>query len=134
MASVITQTLKRYKDLDLNFQVHPIKKDINKHVDEYAVVNSIKNLLLTNHYERLFQPYIGSNLNKLLFENMDTITTSFLQKEIEQTIVNFEPRATIQEIIVQPDYDNNRFSVQLTFFIVNRSEPITIEFFLNRER
>lgn len=134
MPTVVTQTIKRYKDLDLNFQAHPVKKDINKHVDEYAVVNSIKNLLLTNHYERLFQPQLGSNVNQFLFENMDVITTSVLQKEIEQTINNFEPRASIQEIVVKPEYDNNRFSVQLTFFILNQTEPVTIEFFLNRER
>jgi len=134
MPTVVTQTIKRYKDLDLNFQAHPVKKDINKHVDEYAVVNSIKNILLTNHYERLFQPQLGSNVNKFLFENMDVITTSVLQKEIEQTITNFEPRVSMQEIIVKPEYDNNRFSVQMTFFMLNRTEPVTIEFFLNRER
>ena len=134
MPTVVTQTIKRYKDLDLNFQAHPVKKDINKHVDEYAVVNSIKNLLLTNHYERLFQPQLGSNVNKFLFDNMDVITTAVLQKEIEQTIINFEPRVSIQEIIVKPEYDNNRFSVQMAFFMLNRTEPVTIEFFLNRER
>jgi phage baseplate assembly protein W len=134
MPTVVTQTVKRYKDLDLNFQAHPVKKDINKHVDEYAVVNSIKNILLTNHYERLFQPQLGSNVSKFLFENMDIITTTVLQKEIEQTITNFEPRVSVKEIIVTPEYDNNRFSVQLTFFMLNRTEPVSIEFFLNRER
>lgn len=134
MPTVVTQTIKRYKDLDLNFQAHPVRKDINKHVDEYAVVNAIKNLLLTNHYERLFQPQLGSNVNQFLFENMDVITTSVLQKEIEQTITNFEPRVSVQEIVVKPEYDNNRFSVQITFFMLNRTEPVTIEFFLNRER
>lgn len=134
MPTVVTQTVKRYKDLDLNFQAHPVKKDINKHIDEYAVVNSIKNILLTNHYERLFQPQLGSNVNQFLFENMDVITTSVLQKEIERTITNFEPRVSVQEIVVKPEYDNNRFSVQLTFFILNKTEPVTIEFFLNRER
>jgi len=134
MPTVVTQTVKRYKDLDLNFQAHPVKKDINKHVDEYAVVNSIKNILLTNHYERLFQPQLGSNVSKFLFENMDIITTTVLQKEIEQTITNFEPRVSVKEVIVTPEYDNNRFSVQLTFFMLNRTEPVSIEFFLNRER
>lgn len=134
MPTVVTQTVKRYKDLDLNFQAHPVKRDINKHFDEYAVVNSIKNILLTNHYERLFQPQLGSNVNKFLFENMDIITTTVLQKEIEQTIKNFEPRVSVKEIVVTPEYDNNRFSVQMTFFMLNRTEPVSIEFFLNRER
>jgi hypothetical protein len=134
MATVVTKTIKKYKDLDLNFNIHPIKKDINKHVDELAIINSVKNLLLTNHYERLFHPEIGSNVRKLLFENMDSITISALQKQIQQTIENYEPRVSVSEIIVMPEYDDNRFSVTLTFFVLNRSEPITIEFFLNRER
>ena len=134
MATVVTKTIKKYKDLDLNFNIHPIKKDINKHVDELAIINSVKNLLLTNHYERLFHPEIGSNVRKLLFENMDSITISALQKQIQQTIENYEPRVSVSEIIVMPEYDDNRFSVTLTFFVLNRIEPITIEFFLNRER
>ena len=134
MATVVTQTLRRYTDLDLNFNIHPVKKDINKHVDELAVINSVKNLLLTNHYERPFQPELGSNINKLLFDNMDSITVSALRREIEQVIQNFEPRVSISLIEVVPEYDDNRFRVNMEFFIVNRTEPVTIEFFLNRER
>jgi phage baseplate assembly protein W len=134
MATVVTQTLKRYKDLDLNFQVHPIKKDINKTLDERAVIYAVKNLILTNHYERPFHPEIGSNLNKLMFENMDSITVSVMRKEFEQVIKNFEPRVNIKEIEITPEYDENRFSVKMTFYILSRTEPVTIEFFLNRER
>jgi phage baseplate assembly protein W len=134
MATVVTQTLKRYKDLDLNFQVHPIKKDINKTLDEMAVIYAVKNLILTNHYERPFHPEIGSNLNKLMFENMDSITVSVMRKEFEQVIKNFEPRVNIKEIEIIPEYDQNRFSVKMTFYILSRTEPVTIEFFLNRER
>ncbi len=134
MATVVTQTLKRYKDLDLNFQVHPIKKDINKTLDEMAVIYAVKNLILTNHYERPFHPEIGSNLNKLMFENMDSITVSVMRKEFEQVIKNFEPRVNIKEIEIIPEYDENRFSVKMTFYILSRTEPVTIEFFLNRER
>jgi phage baseplate assembly protein W len=134
MATVVTQTLKRYKDLDLNFKVHPIKKDINKTLDEMAVIYAVKNLILTNHYERPFHPEIGSNLNKLMFENMDSITVSVMRKEFEQVIKNFEPRVNIKEIEITPEYDENRFSVKMTFYILSRTEPVTIEFFLNRER
>lgn len=134
MATVVTQTLKRYKDLDLNFKIHPIKKDINKHLDEKAVIYAVKNLILTNHYERPFHPEVGSNLNKLIFENMDSITVSVMRKEFEQVIKNFEPRVTIKDIEIIPEYDDNRFSVKMTFYILSRTEPVTIEFFLNRER
>ena len=61
MATVTTGSVREFKDLDLNFTIHPVKKDINKHVGTMAIVNSIKNLVLTNHYEVPFHPEIGSN-------------------------------------------------------------------------
>jgi phage baseplate assembly protein W len=99
-----------------------------------AVVNSIKNLILTNHYERPFQPDIGSNVRRLLFENLDNITATTIKDEIERTIVNYEPRATVKTINVTADYDNNGFKVYLEFFIVNQTAPIVINFLLERIR
>jgi phage baseplate assembly protein W len=134
MATITTNVARTYKDLDLLFNVHPIKKDINKHTAEMSVINSIKNLVLTNHYERPFQPEIGSNVSKLLFENLDFVTASALEREILQTIRNFEPRASVYRVRALPDYDNNGFTVDMEFTIVNRTEPITITFFLDRVR
>ena len=134
MATVTTNIVAAYSDLDLNFTIHPVKKDINRYTNEAAVVNSIKNLILTNHYERPFQPEIGSNVRRLLFENMDTITATTLEKEIAQTIRNYEPRANISRLNVSPDYDNNGFKVYMEFYVVNRTTPITINFFLERIR
>lgn len=134
MAVISANVVRQYKDLDLNFTKHPVKKDVNKVVSEMAVVNSIKNLILTNHYERPFQPDIGSNVQKMLFENMDNITAAAIQREILQTIKNFEPRVSVQTIKVTPDFDNNAFTVSMEFYIVNRTNPITIQFFLERAR
>jgi phage baseplate assembly protein W len=134
MATVTTNIVSAFSDLDLNFTIHPVKKDINRYTNDTAVVNSIKNLILTNHYERPFQPNIGSNVRRLLFENMDTITATTLEQEIKQTIQNYEPRATISAIGVSPDYENNGFKVYMEFYVVNRTTPITINFFLERIR
>ena len=134
MATVTTNIVTAFSDLDLNFTIHPVKKDINRHTNETAVVNSIKNLILTNHYERPFQPDIGSNVRRMLFENMDTITSTVLENEITQTIKNYEPRANVSRINVSPDYENNGFEVYMEFYVVNRTTPITINFFLERIR
>ena len=134
MATATTNILTAFSDLDLNFTIHPIKKDINRHTNETAVVNSIKNLILTNHYERPFQPDIGSNVRRMLFENMDTITSTVLENEIAQTIKNYEPRVNISTLNVSPDYENNGFKVYMQFYVVNRTTPITINFFLERIR
>jgi phage baseplate assembly protein W len=134
MATLVAKTTRQYKDLDLAFTKHPIKKDVNKHVDDMAVINSVKNLISTSHYERLFQPEIGSSVRSLLFEPMDTITSSSLERAIVETLSNYEPRVTVDEVAVSPDYDNNTYSVGMTFIIINRTEPITIQFFLQRDR
>jgi len=65
---------------------------------------------------------------------MDAITVSALKREIQQVIQNFEPRANVKDIGVIADFDNNAFNVILEFYIINRTEPVTIEFFLKRER
>ena len=129
-----TQIAREYTDLDLNFTIHPVKKDINKHVGTMAIVNSIKNLVLTNHYEVPFHPEIGSNVRRLLFDNLDTVTAAAVESEIRTTITNFEPRVNITNIQVTPDTDNNGFKVYLEFTVVNLTTPVTINFFLERIR
>lgn len=123
-----------YKDLDLNFTIHPVKKDINKLRNQFAVIQSVKNLLLTNHYERPFQPDIGSNIRKLLFGQLDNITAGNLDLEIRQVISNYEPRVSIQQLRVSPDPDNNAFNVKMIFSIRNSTDPVTINFLLERVR
>jgi len=134
MATVTTQTTRQFKDLDLSFNIHPVKKDINKHVDEQAVINSLKNIILTNHYEKPFNPDYGSNIRALLFENIDAITAITLEREILQTIENFEPRVSVSKVTAVPDFDNNGYSIKLDFFIINLTNPITIQFLLQRVR
>jgi phage baseplate assembly protein W len=134
MATVISSTTRQYKDLDLNFLIHPVRKDINKHKDEMAVINSIKNLMMTNHYERPFQPDLGSNVRRLLFENLDKITAISMEREIRQVVENYEPRAQIKALDILPDVDNNGFSVRMEFYIMNMTDPVTINFFLERVR
>jgi len=134
MATVNIDTNRTFKDLDLNFNIHPVKKDINTHSNEYAIINSIKNLVLTNHYERPFQPNIGSNIRQLLFDNLDAVTAASIQREIEETINNFEPRAGISNVNVVSAPDENGYKVELEFFVLNNTSPITINFFLERIR
>jgi phage baseplate assembly protein W len=124
----------RYSDLDLTFTIHPIKKDIVLSVDDQAVIRSIRNLVLTNHYERPFHPEIGSNVRKLLFEPISPLTANYIQREIEDTIRNYEPRAKLQQVIVQIEPDANFYSAIISFYINNRTEPTTINFVLQRLR
>jgi phage baseplate assembly protein W len=129
-----TNVTRDYRDLDLSFNIHPVRKDVTKHVGDKAVINSIKNLVSTNFYERLFNPSLGGNIRKLLFENLDVITSVRMEKEITQIIENFEPRARLSEVIVIPEPDTNSFKVKVQFSIINKQDPIEITFQLERTR
>ena len=123
-----------YKDLDMTMTIHPVKKDVNRLVGEYAIINSVKNLLLTSNYERPFQPELGSNIKRILFEPLDEISAQALTSEIQNTISNFEPRVLILSCRAIPNFLENGFNVTLTFRLINSINPITIDFFLERIR
>lgn len=123
-----------YTDLDINLGIHPISKDIIKVTNEEAIIRSVKNLLLTDFYERPFQYNIGSNIRKLLFENYTPTTQSMLKEAIQETIESFEPRCNIIDIVISPFEDNNAINVTFTFSVLNREEPITLDFYLDRIR
>jgi len=125
---------KIYSDIDFTFTKKPGAGDVALSYDAQAVIRSIRNLLLTRHYERLFNPELGSNLDLILFEMVSPITASALQREIENTISNYEPRATLTEVIVSANPDKNAYDVTLTFYIENASLPTTVTLLLERNR
>lgn len=123
-----------YSDLDLDFIAHPTTGDVVKKVGVDAIKRSVRNLILTNFYDRPFRPYIGSNAQKLLFELATPITANLLKDAILEVIGNYEPRIRVIQLNVQFDYDNNGYNVSLQFEILNRSEPAIISIFLERLR
>lgn len=123
-----------YSDLDLDFMPHPTTKDVMKKTGIEAIKRSVRNLILTNFYDRPFRSYIGSGALKLLFENMNPITANFLNNAILEVIQNNEPRVRVDNLIVNFDYDNNGYNVSLYFTILNRNEPAVINLFLERIR
>lgn len=123
-----------FSDLDLNFIAHPVSGDVSKKYDELAIKQSVKNLILTNHYERPFHPEIGSQISGLLFENWSPMLQSVIRQSIVNTITNFEPRVRLLDVSVDPNEDNNLVYVIITFTIVNTDTPLTVDITLNRTR
>jgi phage baseplate assembly protein W len=134
---MVTQTFQRknlYKDLDISFEVNPLTGDLGTKSDAAAINQSIKNLLFTNYYERPFNPTIGSNIRQLLFELADPITINELRHSIRQTIVNHEPRVTIQDILLEDLSDRNAYAATIIYRINRFKEPFTLTFTLKRLR
>ncbi len=118
----------------MNFTAHPVTGDVSKKIGDAAIIQSLKNLLSTGKYERLMQPDIYSNLKQHLFQPLDNITASAINNEVRSVINKYEPRVSLVEVNVTPDYDNNGFACSLTFFIRNSTNPITVQLFLERIR
>ena len=130
-----SRSVKVYKDLDLFFTMHPIKKDIValKYIE--AVKRSVKNLIFTNHYERPFHPEIGSGIRGMLFELVSSGISGILQRQIKDVINNFEPRVELTRVDVIPNEDQNRYEVELEFYILNMpAELVTLNVLLERTR
>ena len=123
-----------YSDLNLNFTKNPSTKDVARLTDVEAVKRSVRNLILTNRFERPFHPEIGSSIRDLLFETITPLNAILLQDRVEEVIDNFEPRANINQVIVQDEIDRNRYKVTVSFYVVNTPEPVTITEFLQRLR
>ena len=102
---------KIYSDIDYTFTKKPVTGDVALSYDEMAVIRSVRNLLLTKNYERPFNPVIGSNVRRMLFENVDTIIAGQLEKEIKDTIENFEPRASVINVTAIPVSDENGYNI-----------------------
>jgi phage baseplate assembly protein W len=123
-----------YSDLDLDFLMHPTTKDVVKKTGEDAIKRSIRNLVLTNYYDRPFRSFIGSSVYKLLFDNATPMTAKFMEDSIIEVIENFEPRARVIGVGAKLNTDDNGFNVSITFTTENSVEPITTFIFLERIR
>ena len=125
---------KIYSDIDFTFTKKPVTADVALSYDQQAVSRSIRNLLLTNHYERPFNPDLGSNLNALLFEPMNSLTASQIQNSVSTVIRNYEPRVNLQNVVVVPLPEKNAYNISITFFIENTTQATTLSLILERNR
>ena len=130
----ITRNVKQYRDLDLFFG-RKTNDDLNKVTDIEAVKRSVRNLILTNTFEKPFHPEIGGNVRGLLFENMTPMVSAVISRKIEDSIVNHEPRARLVGVKTQPDFDTNGYNVSVYFYVANApTELVELDTFLERLR
>ena len=123
-----------YSDFFTDFSRNSVTGQLNKKTNAEAVKQSIRNLLLTNRYERPFQPQIGSGLTGLLFENYSPGVELRAKKMIEEVFDNHEPRAELLKVSVRGRPDHNTLSFEIQFRIINTTDPETLEIILERTR
>ena len=125
---------KPHRDLDLSLKIHPIRKDIIPLKDDAAIKNAIKNLLITNFYERPFADDLGANLRGLLFEPAGLLTNIELRSNIRDVIEKYEPRVSVTSIDITDNIPRNEYLIEVFFNIKGINVEQVVEIPLRRLR
>lgn len=132
--ATINRRTRQFSDINLLFTANPVTGDLTKKVDEEAIKASVKNLISTNNYERLFHPEIGCQIHGLLFENFYVVTKEIMKKTVYDVINKFEPRVAVLNVAIDENLDLNGLDVEVTFLILNTERPVTLNTTLTRVR
>lgn len=123
---------KKFVDLDFAFARHPVTGDVTKKVNEAAIVNAVKNLVLTKKYDRPFHPELSSQVHDMLFEQLTPSTVDTLKRTIYYVIQNFEPRVEVLLIDVEDSSDYSEIKVTIVFRLIGAVDTIKTQFYLQR--
>lgn len=137
-AETLTDNQRRveyYSDFTRNFNKTPVGDQLARVTNDASIQQALKNIILTNLGERLFQPYIGSNVTATLFENNAIETLSELEFYIQNAIDNSEPRVNLLDISVKnSDVSEQEIVVTIVYNTINNPEPTTFTYILKRVR
>lgn len=123
-----------FSDLDSLFVPNPITKQLVRKTNREAVKQSVKNLILTDYFERPFKSDIGCSIRYYLFELWSPALKQTMENAIREVIDNFEPRADILEVLVEDRSDLNALSVTVAFSVRNDVNPVVLNVILERVR
>lgn len=125
---------QQFSDFLPDLTPHPVTGELTRFINENAINRALKNLILTNRGERLFQPAVGSDIYRMLFEPMTGSTAELIRGMIERTITTYEPRVKVIQVVVDPKFDENAYNVQIQYIVINRQTPVTFNVTLTRVR
>jgi phage baseplate assembly protein W len=73
-------------------------------------------------------------MHSLLFESLGFVTKEVMKTTIINTLSKFEPRATILDVVLSDDSDNNSVTLDITFRLKNTVKPVTFTTIVDRVR
>ena len=126
-----------YKDLSLFFTPNPVSGDVTMVTDVQDIKRSVRNLVMTNRFEKPFHPEIASHVRDLLFERFTPITFNLLRNRIETVLANYEPRVSVTDVEIDDSgqaMDNNNLNVRIFFTLKNDPEIQSVDILLERVR
>lgn len=123
-----------YSDFTNSFLPHPNTGQVTRRRNVDSVKQSLRNLILTNKYERLRNPTFGGNIRRYLFEDVNDITAYEIKSDIEYLIKEYEPRVRLIEVRVDPSENNNAMNVFIRFGVFSFTEDTSLDIQLYRVR
>ena len=114
---------KSFKDISMSFQVNPLTNDLIAITNTTAIARSLRNLVLTTPGERFFNENLGSQVNNLLFENVDDVTAMSVRSEIISVIENYEPRVKLMKVSVNANIDSYNMDVRIVYQVIGIDIP-----------
>ena len=133
-----SRTTFLYKDFSLFFTPNPVTGDVTQVTDVQDIKRSVRNLVLTNRFDKPFHPEIASHVRDLLFEPFTPITATLVRNRIEMVLENYEPRVTVTSVdIVDPEFqhmDNNSLNISINFQLKNDPNIQAVDILLERIR
>ena len=107
-----------FRDISLSFEPHPVTKDLVVLKDTACIRKSVSNIVQTIRGERFFDSLFGSNVRKSLFDFVDFATASVIEREIKESILNFEPRVSNLRVKVDAQPYDNAFEVYISYHLI----------------
>tara|TARA_B100000745_G_scaffold164623_1_gene107701 strand:- start:208 stop:669 length:462 start_codon:yes stop_codon:yes gene_type:complete len=126
-----------YKDLSLFFTPNPVSGDVTMVTDVQDIKRSVRNLVMTNRFEKPFHPEIASHIRDLLFERFTPITFNLLRNRIETVLANYEPRVSVTDVEIDDTgeaIDGNELNVRIFFTLKNDPQIQSVDILLERVR
>ena len=112
-----------FKDISMTFARHPLTSDLIALKNTNAITRSVRNIIFTYPGEKPFDPEFGSQVSRMLFENIDPLNAIKIKREIRYSIDRYEPRVLLTNVEVTPNYDGNAFDVLIAYNIIGIDVP-----------
>ena len=112
-----------FKDISMTFARHPLTSDLIALKNTNAITRSVRNIIFTYPGEKPFDPEFGSQVSRMLFENIDPLNAIKIKREIRYSIDRYEPRVLLTNVEVTPNYDGNAVDVLIAYYIIGIDVP-----------
>ena len=108
-----------FKDISMSFETNPLNDDLIALKNTSAIARSLRNIVFTQPGEKFFQPEFGSRVSESLFEIVDEVSSIAIRDEIRSSIINYEPRVKLLDVVVIPNVDDNEMNVTVKLSLIH---------------